>query len=302
MFNEFIDVRLILVIYSPFSLYYQLDYLVKKSLNRNKLLPSSVMIKVFTLGAMLLILLTANGTYFRSTLAISNEVKTAESNSNKSGSASGNFTSANFEKNIQFTNDLAHSNMPNENQQNELKIKSINALNESDGVTTDTLENRVAEAYGGMFEDKSIKPSATVFDSQEDDSSDGCLVSEIPISAIVASDNFSSSHPANGNNSKEHSAPWVQVDLGVQKQVCAVKVQLREADNEVKFFTLQLSTNGTSFTLPKYYSNTGTGSSGEIYNLGKDPISARYIKLTELGKIGADTGWISDLKVFGVKE
>ncbi|HEX9320322.1 MAG TPA: discoidin domain-containing protein [Nitrososphaeraceae archaeon] len=271
-------------------------------MNRNKQLPSSVMIKVFILGTMLLILLTTNGTYFHNTLAKSDEVKTIESISNSSGSASGNLSSANFEKNIQSTSDLASTNMPNENQ-SELKIKSINALNGSESGTTDNLENGIAKAYGGMFgEDKMIKPSATIFDSQEYDSSDGCLVNEIPITTISTNDNISSSIPANGNNSKEQSAPWVQVDLGIQKQVCGVKIQLREANNEVKFFTIQLSTNGTSFTLPKYYSNTGSGSSGEIYNLGKDSVSARYVRLTELGKIGADTGWISDLKVFGIKE
>ncbi|HEX9317570.1 MAG TPA: discoidin domain-containing protein [Nitrososphaeraceae archaeon] len=153
-----------------------------------------------------------------------------------------------------------------------------------------------------MFgEDKTIKPSATIFDSQEHDSSDGCLVNEIPIRAMNTDNNLSSSTLANGNNSKEQSVPWVQVDLGVQKQVCGVKVQLREADNEVKFFTIQLSTNGTSFTSPVYYSNTGTGTSGEVYNFGKDFVSAHYIKLTDLGKIGADAGWISDLHVFALK-
>ena len=131
---------------------------------------------------------------------------------------------------------------------------------------------------------------------------DGCVMNEIPIRATNTNDNLSSTKSSSGNGTREQSAPSVQIDLGAEKQICGVKVQFKEGGDEVKFFTIQLSTNGTTFTSPKYYSNTGSGSSGEIYNFGKDPISTRYIKLTELGKIGSDVGWISDLRVLGIKD
>jgi hypothetical protein len=214
---------------------------------------------------------------------------------------------ANSPENPQTRNDFTTTNMQNESPEGEPQIKSIQALNYGEnGSTADTIDNRIANVYGAMLNEGSlVKPSPTVFDSQEHNSNDGCLVNEIPIRTMNTNDNVTLSNSPNGSNNndtKAQSAPWVQADLGTEKQVCGVKVQLKLASDEVKFFTVELSTNGTSYTPPKYFSNTGSDSSGEIYNFGKEPITARYIKLTELGKSGGDAGWITDLKVLGTNE
>ena len=57
-------------------------------MNRNRVSPSSITIKVFLLSTILLILITANNPYFHSTLAKSIKAKTDESKSNGSGSDS----------------------------------------------------------------------------------------------------------------------------------------------------------------------------------------------------------------------
>jgi hypothetical protein len=214
---------------------------------------------------------------------------------------------ANSPENPQTRNDFTTTNMQNESPEGEPQIKSIQALNYGEnGSTADTIDNRIANVYGAMLNEGSlVKPGPTVFDSQEHNSNDGCLVNEIPIRTMNTNDNVTLSNSPNGSNNndtKAQSAPWVQADLGTEKQVCGVKVQLKLASDEVKFFTVELSTNGTSYTPPKYFSNTGSDSSGEIYNFGKEPITARYIKLTELGKSGGDAGWITDLKVLGTNE
>lgn len=40
----------------------------------------------------------------------------------------------------------------------------------------------------------------------------------------------------------------------------------------------------------------------EKFIISAEPISSRYIKVTELGKTRDDPGWISDLKILGIKQ
>jgi len=214
---------------------------------------------------------------------------------------------ANSPENPQAGNEMNGKNVQsvNPNYESNSQFKSINSLNGENGGKVDTLENKIANVYGSMLNEGSvIKPGPTIFASQDSSSNDGCLVEEIPIHTLSTNDNASLTNSALGNNTNtsEQTGPWVLADLGAEKQVCGVKVQLNQAIDEVKFFTVSLSLNGTSFTPPKYFSNTGTASAPEIYNFGGDPVSARYIKLTEIGKVGADPGWLTDLKVLGTAE
>lgn len=214
---------------------------------------------------------------------------------------------ANSPENPQAGNEINAKNVQsvNPNYESNSQFKSINSINGENGGIVDNLENKIANVYGSMLnEGSAIKPGPTIFASQDSSSNDGCLVEEIPIHTLITNDNASLTNSALGNNTNmsEQTGPWVLADLGAEKQVCGVKVQLNQSIDEVKFFTVSLSINGTSFTPPKYFSNTGTASAPEIYNFGGDPVSARYIKLTEIGKVGADPGWLTDLKVLGTTE
>lgn len=170
-------------------------------------------------------------------------------------------------------------------------------------INADTVEGRILREYGGMTE--AATPLETNLVKQVTEISqtgNGCMDFEIPVKNVTTRDNSTSGDSAKASNSNPDSAPWIQLDLGSTKQICGIKVQFKQGTYDVKFFTVELSTDGTSYTEPKYYSNSGSGSSGEIYNYDGEPASARYIKLTELGNNGTDTGWASELKVLGLKD
>ena len=203
---------------------------------------------------------------------------------------------------FQSPNELAATGFINENKEGEMKTKNIDTSDRSDLGTASSVEDRILREYGGMVKvDNPIGPNPTNFASESSPSDIGCMAEEIPITSQRSNDN-STSIPVSANSTNEQNAPWVQIDLGSLKQVCGVKVQFKEGANEVKFFTIRVSEDGASFTQPKYYSNTGSGSSAEIYKYNEEPVSARYIKLTELGKVGTDDGWVSELKVLGLRE
>ena len=62
------------------------------------------------------------------------------------------------------------------------------------------------------------------------------MMNEIPIRATNTNDNLSSTNSSSGNGTREQSAPSAQIDLGAEKQICAIKVQFKEGGDEVKFF------------------------------------------------------------------
>ncbi|MDP9197022.1 MAG: discoidin domain-containing protein [Thermoproteota archaeon] len=160
-----------------------------------------------------------------------------------------------------------------------------------------TIEDRIIREYSGM-----IKMDRPITLSQQSiQTSNGCIDSEIPVSGVSTNDKSASSNSTNRDTVSKPNSPWVQLDLGSKQQTCGVKVQFRGGAEDIKFFTVELSVDGIVFSAPKFFSNTGSSSSAEIYNFHDGPVSARYIKLTELGKNGSDSGWVSDVKVLGPK-
>jgi hypothetical protein len=171
------------------------------------------------------------------------------------------------------------------------------------GMNADSVTERIQSEYGGIIE--AANPLETDMISpvtETSQTSSGCMDFEIPIEKVTTKNNFTLTDSTKASNSTQESTPWIQIDLGSTKQICGIKVQFKQGTDEVRFFTVELSTDGSSYTEPRYYSNSGSGSSGEIYNYDEEPVSARYIKLTELGKNGTDTEWASELKVMGLKD
>jgi hypothetical protein len=159
------------------------------------------------------------------------------------------------------------------------------------GKSADSVSERIQSEYGGIIEAANpletdlIRPVTDISQTGSE-----CMGLELPIGNVTTKNNSTSTDTAKVSNSNQESTPWIQIDLGSTELICGIKVQFKQGTDEVRFFTVELSTNGTSYTEPRYYSNSGSGSSGEIYNFDEEPVSARYIKLTELGKNGTDTG------------
>jgi hypothetical protein len=191
------------------------------------------------------------------------------------------------------TNDVnTNTNDVNTNTNN------VNTYYSNDNGLPSTIADRIIKEYGGMI--KMDKPISRP--QQRVQASNGCIDSEIPIRAVTTNDKTASTNSTNMNTVTKPNSPWIQLDLGNSNQICGVKVQFRGSAEDVKFFTVELSSDGITYSIPKYYSNTGSSTSAEIYNFHEEPASARYIKLTELGKNGSDSGWVSDVKILGPKD
>jgi F5/8 type C domain len=180
---------------------------------------------------------------------------------------------------------------------------NIQTYEGSNGMNTDSVAERIQNEYGGIIEaanpeeNDMIRPISEVSQSGK-----SCMDFEIPIENITTKNNSTITDSSMESNTSQESTPWIQVDLGSSKQICGLNVQFNQDNDEVRFFTVELSTDGISYSEPKYYSNSGSGTSGEIYNIDEEPVSARYIKVTELGRNGTDTSWASELKVMGLKD
>jgi len=135
--------------------------------------------------------------------------------------------------------------------------------------------------------------------NSDQESKNTCEYNEIPI-ADIQTDRNTNNSDVNSNNST-HKPRWAAMDLGQQQDICGIKVTFANADNEIKFFTLEFSNDGKQYTPAEYYSTTGTNSPSEIYDLKEGPVKARFIKITELD-ITDSVEWISDLKALGNAE
>ena len=187
---------------------------------------------------------------------------------------------------------------------------NINTDYSNDNGSPATIADRIIKEYGGMIKmDTPI--SRTQPDTQPDtqpqahpseQGSNGCIDSEIPVKGVTTNDKKASINSTSMNTVAKPNSPWIQLDLGNKQQVCGVKVQFKGGAEDVKFFTVELSSDGVTYSTPKYYSNTGSSTSPEIYNFHEGPTNAQYIKLTELGKNGSDNEWVSDVKILGPKD
>jgi hypothetical protein len=194
---------------------------------------------------------------------------------------------------------------PNSNNIN-TNPNNINTNYSNDNGSPSTIADRIIKEYGGMIKmDTPI--SRTQPDTQpqahpREQGSNGCIDSEIPVKGVTTNDKKASTNSTSMNTVAKPNSPWIQLDLGNKQQVCGVKVQFKGGAEDVKFFTVELSSDGITYSTPKYYSNTGSSTSPEIYNFHEGPTNAQYIKLTELGKNGSDNEWVSDVKILGAKD
>jgi F5/8 type C domain len=183
---------------------------------------------------------------------------------------------------------------------------SNNTNYSNDNGSPATIADRIIKEYGGMIKmDTPI--SRTLPDTQpqahpSEQGSNGCIDSELPVKGVTTNDKKANTNSTSMNTVAKPNSPWIQLDLGNKQQVCGVKVQFKGGAEDVKFFTVELSSDGITYSIPKYYSNTGSSTSPEIYNFHEGPTNAQYIKLTELGKNGSDNEWVSDVKILGPKD
>jgi hypothetical protein len=109
---------------------------------------------------------------------------------------------------------------------------------------------------------------------------------------------------------------WLLLDLGPQVTttkkksdaaialaVCNIEMSFDNGDKVVNFFMIQTSTDGTHFSDPIFYQNTGLVSGKEWYsaNLNDQASKARYVKITLLGNTQGDSYSVAEIKVLGKK-
>ena len=192
---------------------------------------------------------------------------------------------------------------PNSNKINPTNIKKDYG---NDNGSPATIADRIIKEYGGMIKmDTPIsrtQPDTRPQAHPSEQGSNGCIDSEIPVKGVTTNEKKANTNSTSMNTVGKPSSPWIQLDLGNNQQVCGVKVQFKGGAEDVKFFTVELSSDGITYSTPKYYSNTGSSTSPEIYNFHEGTTNAQYIKLTELGKNGSDNGWVSDVKILGPKD
>ncbi len=197
------------------------------------------------------------------------------------------------------------NNNPNSNNINN-NPNNINTDYSNDNGTPATIADRIIKEYGGMIKmDTPIsrtQPDIQLQAHPREQGSNGCIDSEIPVKGVTTNDKKAITNSTSMNTVAKPNSPWIQLDLGNKQQVCGVKVQFKGGAEDVKFFTVELSSDGITYSTPKYYSNTGSSTSPEIYNFHEGPTNAQYIKLTELGKNGSDNEWVSDVKILGAKD
>ena len=183
---------------------------------------------------------------------------------------------------------------------------NINTDYSNDNRSPSTVADRIIKEYSGMI--KTDTPiSRTQLDTQpqvhpREQGSNSCIDSEIPVKGVTTNDKRVSTNSTSMNTVAKPNSPWIQLDLGNKQPVCGVKVQFKGGAEDVKFFTVELSSDGITYSTPKYYSNSGSSTSPEIYNFHEGTTNAQYIKLTELGKNGSDNEWVSDVKILGPKD
>jgi F5/8 type C domain len=93
--------------------------------------------------------------------------------------------------------------------------------------------------------------------------------------------------------------PWLQLDLGTQRQVCMFGIAFASSDTDVDFFTVQTSADGKNFKDVGSAQSTPVSSRGLLYWFPDLPISARFVRITNLGSITSGHTAISEIALLG---
>lgn len=91
----------------------------------------------------------------------------------------------------------------------------------------------------------------------------------------------------------------LNVQLADIKNVCGIQLGLKNAQNDINFFAVQSSDDGSLYSDPIVFSNTGF--SGELPEIYKYPssIEAKFLKIVPLGSTLEKGLGITDFKLFG---
>jgi hypothetical protein len=93
--------------------------------------------------------------------------------------------------------------------------------------------------------------------------------------------------------------PWLQLDLGTQRQVCMFGIAFASSDTDVDFFTVQTSGDGKYFKDVGSAQSTPISSRGLLYWFPDLPISARFVRISNLGSIISGHTAISEIALLG---
>jgi hypothetical protein len=97
----------------------------------------------------------------------------------------------------------------------------------------------------GIVEKQGEHPSPD-FLNNDQESTKSCEYNEIPISDVQTNRNTNNSDIISDNST--HNPKWTALDLGQQHNICGIKVTFANEDNEIKFFTLEFSNDGTIYS------------------------------------------------------
>ena len=91
----------------------------------------------------------------------------------------------------------------------------------------------------------------------------------------------------------------LNVQLNNIKNICGIQLGLKNAQNDINFFAVQGSNDGSQYSDPIVFANTGF--SGELPEMYKYPssIEAKFLKIVPLGSTLEKGLGITDFKLFG---
>ena len=202
-------------------------------------------------------------------------------------------------KEVSLDSNLVSDNndMMNSNDNSYPTTQSYNPDSSEFGQTSPA-EEHVVNQYNEMFDMNNEQNTSLNSLNFDQESTNTCEYNEIPIVDVQTDTNNNNSNSDMNSTNSDAKPRWATLDLGQEQNICGLKVNFANVDNEIKFFTLEFSNDGKKYTTAEYYSSTGTNSPSEIYDLKEGPIKARFIKITELD-ITESIQWISDLIVLG---
>ena len=91
----------------------------------------------------------------------------------------------------------------------------------------------------------------------------------------------------------------LNVQLNDVKNICGIQLGLKNSQNDINFFAVQSSTDGSQYSDPIVFANTGfSGELPEMY-IYPSSVEAKFLKLIPLGGTLEKGLGITDFKLFG---
>lgn len=91
----------------------------------------------------------------------------------------------------------------------------------------------------------------------------------------------------------------LNVQLNNVKNICGIQLGLKNAQNDINFFAVQSSSDGSQYSDPILFANTGfSGELPEIY-IYPSAVEAKFLKIVPLGSTLEKGLGITDFKLFG---